>query len=29
VAEVWTRLEGVNARAFFSEAAAREWLAGE
>lgn len=26
VAEVWTRLEGVNARAFFSEAAAREWI---
>lgn len=26
VAEVWTRLEGVNARAFFSEAAAREWV---
>lgn len=27
VAEVWTRLAGVNARAFVSEVAAREWIA--
>jgi hypothetical protein len=25
-AEIWTRMEGINGRAFFSEAAAREWL---
>ena len=28
VAEVWTRLRGIDGRAFLSEAAAREWLAG-